>query len=191
MSAPACIPILAAPSRGSSDPESRSRPTDLGTIAEPHLALLRRIALRILGCPEQAQDAVQDALCALWQLHGRPPEIRGWLVRTVVHRSLHRRRSEGRRRRWEERAALDGGNDCPICSPEDELDRRQTLSALEAALESLSSEHRVVLALRAAGLEYDEIASELGLPVGTIRSRLNRARRALRQRMGEDGGTWS
>jgi DNA-directed RNA polymerase specialized sigma24 family protein len=43
-----------------------------------------------------------------------------------------------------------------------------------------------VLALRAAGREYDEIAAELSLPVGTIRSRLNRARRALRERMGDE-----
>ncbi len=164
---------------------------DVGPIVEPHLALLRRVALRILGCPEQAQDAVQDAICALWQLHGRPVEIRGWLVRTVVHRSLHRRRSEGRRRRWEERAALDQDADCPICHPEDEIARRETLRALENALENLSSEHRVVLALRAAGLEYEEIAAELALPVGTIRSRLNRARRALRDQMSEDETRWS
>ena len=157
--------------------------SELGALVEPHLALLRRVALRILGCPEQAQDAVQEALCALWQAHGRPVEIRGWLVRTVVHRSLHRRRSEGRRRRWEERAALDQDAACPICNPADELERRETLTVLEGALALLSSEHRVVLALRAAGLEYDEIAAELGLPVGTIRSRLNRARRSLRERM--------
>jgi RNA polymerase sigma-70 factor (ECF subfamily) len=144
------------------------------------------VALRILGCPEQAQDAVQEALFALWQAHGRPVEIRGWLVRTVVHRSLHRRRSEGRRRRWEEQAALDQDPFCPLCNPEDELERRETLTALEEALSELSSEHRVVLALRAAGREYDEIAAELSLPVGTIRSRLNRARRALRERMGDE-----
>jgi|JI10StandDraft_1071094.scaffolds.fasta_scaffold401010_1 RNA polymerase sigma factor (sigma-70 family) len=183
-----------APSpNGSGEPAEAPRvvePTDgaeLGALVEPHLALLRRVALRILGCPEQAQDAVQEALCALWQAHGRPTEIRGWLVRTVVHRSLHRRRSEGRRRRWEERAALDQDPFCPICNPADELERRETLTALEDALADLSSEHRVVLALRAAGLEYDEIAAELALPVGTIRSRLNRARRSLRERMGGDG----
>lgn len=162
---------------------SGSGPADLGPIIEPHLALLRRVALRILGCPEQAQDAVQEAICALWQADGRPVEIRGWLVRTVIHRSLHRRRSEGRRRRWEEQAALDLGADCPICNPEDEMSRRETLAALEHALGQLSSEHRVVLALRAAGLEYEEIAAELALPVGTIRSRLNRARQALREQM--------
>lgn len=168
-------------------PEDRRGPSaDLGPLVEPHLALLRRVALRILGCPEQAQDAVQDAICALWQAHGRPVDVRGWLVRTVIHRSLHRRRSEGRRRRWEEQAALDPDRDCPICNPEDEVVRRENLAALENALSGLSSEHRVVLALRAAGLEYDEIAAELLLPVGTIRSRLNRARNALRDRMGEE-----
>ena len=209
MSAPAPARLYAAPGAlppGSSTPDRRPRretrpapnpldakleSVDVATIVEPHLALLKRVALRILGCPEQAQDAVQDAICALWQVHGRPVEIRGWLVRTVVHRSLHRRRSEGRRRKWEEQAALDLDTDCPICNPEDEIARRETLRALEAALEKLSSEHRVVLALRAAGLEYEEIATELDLPVGTIRSRLNRARRALRDQMGVEEARWS
>lgn len=167
-------------------PPERPDERELGALVEPHLALLRRVALRILGCPEQAQDAVQEAICALWQAHGRPIEVRGWLVRTVVHRSLHRRRSEGRRRRWEEQAALDQDPFCPICNPADELERRETLAALEHALGELSGEHRAVLALRAAGLEYEDIALELGLPVGTIRSRLNRARRSLRDRMSAD-----
>lgn len=179
--APSPLRLVAAP-----PDDTPGRASDLGILVEPHLALLRRVALRILGCPEQAQDAVQDAICALWQAHGRPVDVRGWLVRTVIHRSLHRRRSEGRRRRWEEQAALDPDRECPICNPEDEATRREQLLALETALASLSSEHRIVLALRAAGLEYDEIAHELDLPTGTIRSRLNRARRALRDRMGEE-----
>ncbi len=156
---------------------------ELRGLVEPHLALLRRVAVRILGCPEEAQDAVQEAILALWRMRDRPPQIRGWLVRTVVHRSLHRRRSELRRRRWEDRAAVDFESSCPLCDPEDELGRRQLVTALEQSLGRLSTEHQIVIALRAEGLEYEEIAERLELPVGTVRSRLNRARRALRDRM--------
>jgi len=179
---PAAGPVPRVTQRaGGSDPSAEE--PDLRGLVEPHLALLRRVALRILGCPEEAQDAVQEAILALWRLRGRPPQLRGWLVRTVVHRSLHRRRSELRRRRWEDRAAAEPGSSCPLCNPEDELGRRELVAALERALGRLSSEHQIVLALRVEGLEYDEIAARLELPVGTVRSRLNRARRALRERM--------
>jgi len=175
-------PVPCVTKRAAGSDPSAEEP-DLRGLVEPHLALLRRVALRILGCPEEAQDAVQEAILALWRLRGRPPRLRGWLVRTVVHRSLHRRRSELRRRRWEDQAASELGSTCPLCDPEDELSRRELVVALERALGRLSSEHQIVLALRVEGLEYDEIAEQLDLPVGTVRSRLNRARRALRERM--------
>lgn len=171
------------------DVDARAEDELLRESVERHLAMLRRVAMRILGCPEEAQDAVQEAILALWRVRDRPPELRGWLVRTVVHRSLHRRRSALRRRRWEEQAASESSwIACPLCDPEDELRRRELVASLEEALSRLSSDHRIVLALRAEGLEYDEIADRLGLPIGTVRSRLNRARRALRDRFdGENG----
>ena len=164
-------------------------PTDeeLRRLVEPHMGLLRGVALRILGCPDQAQDAVQDAIVAFWSARAAAPEIRGWLVRTVVHRSLHRRRTETRRRRWEDLAGADGESTCPICDPEDEFARRELLEAVERAASRLSDEHQIVLALRAEGLEYEEISERLELPVGTVRSRLNRARRALRDRLPGEG----
>ncbi len=160
---------------------------ELRRLVEPHMGLLRGVALRILGCPDQAQDAVQDAILAFWNARTAAPEIRGWLVRTVVHRSLHRRRTERRRRRWEDLAGADHWSTCPICDPEDEVSRRQLLEAVDRAAQRLSDEHQIVLALRAEGLEYEEIAHRLSLPVGTVRSRLNRARRALRERLPGEG----
>ena len=142
-----------------------------------------RLALRILGNREDAEDAVQDAIVVLWKRNERPPELRGWLVKTVIHRSLHRRRTETRRQRWEDAAAVSAAVTCPLCDPEEEFARREFLEVVEAAIESLGEGHRAVLALRSQGLEYDEIAEQLGLPIGTVRSRLNRARHALNERL--------
>ncbi|MGB0618676.1 MAG: RNA polymerase sigma factor [Myxococcota bacterium] len=154
----------------------------------PHLPMLRQVAQRILRCPEQAEDAVQDAIVVLWKRNERPPELRGWLVKTVIHRSLHRRRTEARRQRWEDAAAVSAAVTCPLCDPEEEFAQRELLEVVEAAVASLAEEHRVVIALRSQGLEYDEIARRLDLPIGTVRSRLNRARRALRERVGPEAG---
>lgn len=149
----------------------------------PHVAMLRQVAQRILRCPEQAEDAVQDAIVALWKRSERPPELRGWLVKTVIHRSLHRRRTELRRQRWEDAAAVDATVTCPLCDPEEDFARRELIEVVDAAVSGLAPEHREVIELRSRGLEYEEIARTLDLPIGTVRSRLNRGRRALREQL--------
>ncbi len=155
---------------------------DVAAVAHRYEALLRGVARRILGDDDQAEDAVQEALVSLWQTAETPASVRGWLVRTVVHRSLHARRTRDRRRRWEIEAGGQLAAQCPLCDPERELDARRELRALRRALDSLSEEYRAVLELREMGLEYQEIAQRLAVPVGTVRSRLNRARRQLQTR---------
>ena len=62
------------------------------------------------------------------------------------------------------------------------LEREETTAELEKAMERLNSEHRAVLSLcDIQGLSYDQIAAVLDCPVGTVRSRLSRAREALRE----------
>ncbi len=158
--------------------------------AEPHVALLRRVAERILGSSDQANDVVQETLLTLWSTREVPGNLRSWLVRTVTHRSLHRRRTEQRRRFWEARAAehwREQAEACALCDPEEDAASRALRRDLDRALRALSEDQRLVVAMRAfAGLEYAEIASRLDLPVGTVRSRLNRARRALREQLETD-----
>ncbi|MGH0032524.1 MAG: RNA polymerase sigma factor [Myxococcota bacterium] len=157
---------------------------DLQRLVAPHLSRLLEVAERILGSGEEAEDAVQEALVTLWRARVTPPNPRGWLVRTVVHRSLHARRTAQRRRKWEERAGSDWATTCPLCDPCEAVEAAQLQRRLGQALEGLSDDHRIVVALRAEGLDYQEIAGRLGVPVGTIRSRLNRAREALRSELG-------
>ena len=73
-------------------------------------------------------------------------------------------------------------------SPFDRLARRERARRLDAALARLSFDHRAILLLREVeGLSCEEIGSTLGLPVGTVKSRLSRARDGLRRGLGREG----
>lgn len=164
----------------SDDPVEHASLANFDEEIRPHLPAVLATAKRILGDDDAASDAVQEALIALWQSGSVPPHLRGWLMRTVVHRSLHARRSRIRRSAWEER----GGNavqPCAMCDPERELEIRELFESLDRALRALSPDHREILVLRdVEGFEYSEISEMLDVPVGTVRSRLNRARARMR-----------
>ena len=71
---------------------------------------------------------------------------------------------------------------CAFCDPGKGLEIRELLKDLENALSALSTDQRRVIELRdLQGLEYTEIAESLDIPVGTVRSRLNRARARVRE----------
>lgn len=163
---------------------SLAPPAPFDRLVEPHLAALHVVARGIVDSDDLAGDAVQDALVCLWRLDEPPADLRGWLVRTVVHKSLHVDRARRRRSLHEERAAAERNELCPMCAEgveEDEDWKR----ALDAALESLSDRLRVVFLLRQRdGLDYEAIARRLALPIGTVRSRLKRARDELAARLG-------
>lgn len=144
-------------------------------------ACLSRAARRILGCPDAAHDAVQEALITLWLYPPAHEHERAWLLRTVVHRSLHERRTQLRRKRWEGAAVEAALDDCPLCAPQRQLERREIAALLAEALGELPEAYRSPFVLREVeGWDYTRIASALAIPLGTVRSRLNRARATLR-----------
>lgn len=156
-------------------------------IVRPVVGQLVHVAQRILGSEDLAWEAVQEALLSLWLQGSPPPNPRAWLVRAVIHRCLHLGRTNRRRRRHEARAcyrrteASNRDNPAPLFLAE------ETRDALRAAVERLGDTHRLVLSLHLIeGLDYESIARRLGIPIGTVRSRLNRAREALRVILGRD-----
>lgn len=154
---------------------------DFRELTEPHEARLLAVARRILGSDDLAWDAVQEAFTALWNETELPVDMRGWLVRTVVHRSLHASRSLQRRRRHEDvaREKNSASNDCR--QPADDLEGRELRDLVLEAVQQLPADFRRVLELREFhAMDYDSISKRTGTPVGTVRSRLNRARAALR-----------
>jgi len=145
---------------------------------------LHAVAHRILRDTDLAEDATQQALLAIWQdlPQLRDPErFEAWAYRILVRACY----AEGRRsRRWAPNLRLITGDD--PSTPEHEgsiVDRDQ----LERAFRHLSVEHRAVVVLHHyLDLSVDEIAETLGVPVGTVRSRLFHAMRGLRAALDAD-----
>jgi RNA polymerase sigma-70 factor (ECF subfamily) len=157
----------------------------------PHIGRLLNIARGIVGSDDLAWDAVQEALLSLWKQGALPPNPRAWLIRAVTVRSLFLIRTAKRRRCHEQRAAdLRSVTSDPV-DPAHASERREFKEKLERAIAELSDEHRVVFVLyEIEGLEYEAIADVISVPVGTVRSRLSRARAALRDMLQRTMPEW-
>lgn len=162
------------------DPTSPSGALDA---AESHVPRMLRVARSILGCEDLAWDAVQDTLMCLWHEREAPHDLRGWLVRTTVHRSLHHARCRERRRRHEDLAWRERAGECEP-DPLVGVMSAELARLIRAEIAALPSPFREPFALRElSGLDYSEIAERLALAPGTVRSRLHRAKALLRGRL--------
>lgn len=155
-----------------------------GTLVERHAPLARRIARAALLDPHDADDAVQDALFSAWRAIGRYDPTRpfaAWFLRIVVNAAADlRRRRTLRRTEAIPAEAADTGR-----SPARDADRALLRDALQQALAGLPERRRMALVLHdAEGYGHEEIADLLGAPVGTIRSDVFHARRAVRAALG-------
>ena len=154
------------------------------------------LAYRILGDPASASDATQEAFIAAYQKIAtfRGGSFRSWLLRIVANRCYDELRRRKRRpiTSWEEfgdvdeeanPALINGGE-----SPEESVERGELARLLQAAISSLPADQRVVLVLSdVEGMNYAEIAETVGIPVGTVKSRLARARARLRDLLQAQG----
>lgn len=152
-----------------------------------HVVKMRGVARRILGREDLADDAVQEALITAHTVSDLPHEnLEAWLVRTVTNRSLAARRASLRRRRNEGTAADYLTAARRDTSPETELAIKQLGDQIDRALCSLPPEQRWAFLLREVqGLSYRQISRLQRVPIGTVRSRLNRARIWMRDRLRE------
>jgi RNA polymerase sigma-70 factor, ECF subfamily len=183
------------------------RPVDLGEVRDRDLierirggeqdafrALFRRyaptamaIATRLLRAPVLAEEAVQEAFLAVWKNPaGFDPErgsVRGWLLSAVHHRAVDLlRREEAQRHRFKDMAA-EPMVDVPDPAAEvvEDIGLAQERAAVRAALDALPIEQRRVVDLMYfGGLSQRQIADQLELPLGTVKSRTLLAMRRLR-----------
>jgi RNA polymerase sigma-70 factor (ECF subfamily) len=149
-------------------------------VARDHGRFLYNVAFRLAGNDVDAQDLVQEALIRVRKgLESyEPGSLEGWLARIVTNVFLDEVRR--RRRRPTEAFPSDPDRVLPASPGADEV--TETLSdEIQAALARLPEEFRVAVVLcDVADLSYEQISASLGVPVGTVRSRIHRGRRLLR-----------
>jgi RNA polymerase sigma-70 factor (ECF subfamily) len=151
-------------------------------IVLPHLDAGFNLARWLTGNDRDAEDVTQDACVrALKFFSGfRGSNARAWFLTVVRHTSwTWLRRERGHREEVEFDEELHGGEDLST-SPETVLTRKADIAAVRQAIETLAPEFREVLILRELeDCAYKEIAEIAGIPVGTVMSRLARARHQL------------
>ncbi len=162
-----------------------------GTLVERHERRTYNLALRMLGREEDARDATQDALLTAFR---KLPSFRGdaafgtWLHRITVNACYDLLRRSARAPvgpARDEGSALEPGPPSP-----DHAEATAGAIDVRRALLRLPPEHRAVLVLHdVQDLPYEEVAAILRVPVGTVKSRLHRARVALARELRAEGAT--
>jgi RNA polymerase sigma-70 factor, ECF subfamily len=148
----------------------------------PHLDAAFNYARWLTKSDVEADDLVQDAYVRAWRFFSslRADDARGWLL-TIVRNTWYGR-FQGRTRPGEV-VAFDPAKDARLddsLDPEANLIQRQAVERVQRALEDLPVDFREVLVLRELeGLSYKEIAAVVGVPIGTVMSRLSRGRERL------------
>lgn len=165
------------------------------TVVTEQLDALYRTALRLQGNPADAEDAVQE--CCARAFHGlksfkRDASMKIWLFRILKNICIDKLR-------WRSRLRVVSGDsgeasiDSHLAAPEDTPEEACVRSAIgrlvDKAILSLPLEQRAVVVLvLIEEFSYAEAAEALQIPVGTVRSRLNRARAQLRKAISSDSG---
>ncbi len=162
-----------------------------GTLVQMYQDRLFPPLLRLTGCADDAADILQDAFLKAFQKLG---DFQGessfytWVYRIAVNLAL-----SGKRRNRRAPSPFSTRGESNFLDPSDDPDRTDPAAPLELAeretivqdaLLELAPEFRAVVVLKDVdGLRYEQIAAILNIPIGTVRSRLHRAREELRKRL--------
>jgi RNA polymerase sigma-70 factor (ECF subfamily) len=153
------------------------------------------VCFRTLGNSEDAADASQDAFISAFRgigtFRGPADGLRGWLLRIAVNAcydALRRRR----RRPADSLEALEDAAAFDVADPEPDPEQRslmaEGMSAIEAAMSRLAPDQRLAVVLcDVQGLSYEEAAQAMAVELGTVKSRLSRARAQLRDVLRANG----
>lgn len=164
----------------SEDPDPRPSWDD---VADRYGATIYNMAYRLTGNPDDAADLAQDVFVRVYRNLGRyqPGTFDGWLYRITKNLFLDGIRRT-RRFRMEPLSTEDWNEPaCPQPGPSDLIERRLLESGLEDGLRQLSPDFRLAVVLcDVEGLTYEEVAEVTGWPLGTVRSRIHRGRKALK-----------
>jgi RNA polymerase sigma-70 factor (ECF subfamily) len=157
----------------------RRRQDEFEKVVLPHVRSLLRVARRLAFDSAAAEDLVQETMLSAWRgFHQLRPEsnARAWVFRILMNTFRSEGRSEGRRLR---------GSPAPLPAHGfSAYSAVQTAVEVAQALDELTVEHRGVLLLGVVeGFTCQEMSEILRVPIGTVMSRISRARRALREQL--------
>jgi RNA polymerase sigma factor (sigma-70 family) len=169
--------------------------TAFGRLIEDHLTAARRVALAAVGQASDADEAVQEASVAAWTRLDAlqdPAAFRGWFMRIVWRKAIDRRRSL---RSWLDRFGTPVTTDdrplefaAPDPSPDAQLLSRELALAIAQVVRALPRKLRDPFLLAASGdHRYEEIATLLAIPIGTVKWRISEARRLIRMKLDRMG----
>lgn len=163
-------------------------------LVDAHLAAQYRLATVILGDPSEAEDAVHDAVVNAWGRFGSLRELDrfdAWFGRILVNGCRDRLRSRKRHPVVDLSPSM-GDRLARVLVAQDDVADTLLRDGLDRALIALDPDHRIIVVLRFwRDLPIDEIAIRMGLPAGTVKSRLHTAMQRLRaelERTGRDPG---
>lgn len=167
--------------------ESASAPERFAVIFDRYAPAVHRYAARRLG-PDAADDLVAETFLTAFQRRAAYDpsyaNARPWLFGIATHLIARRRRDETRFYRAIARTGIDPAAEPVDDQATDRVAAQAARKGLAAALAALATGDRDVLLLAASGFGYTEIAQALAVPVGTVSSRLARARKKVRTALG-------
>jgi RNA polymerase sigma-70 factor, ECF subfamily len=161
-----------------------------------HQRMVVQLAVNLLDDRDEALDVSQEVFLRVFRTIHRfrgQSSLRTWIYRIAVNQARNRHRFWRRRRRADQVSIEDHVSihgelvSTRQATPERELAQKELGDRLQRALNNLPFDQRTAIVLREVdGLSYDEIAFSLGVAIGTVKSRLTRARQALRLELRED-----
>ncbi len=168
-------------------------PRSFSELVRPHLERLYRLAYRLTGSPDDAQDLVQDVLFKLFPKYAELTDIEAllpWLAKVMYRQFIDNQR------RYKVRH-LHVVNDSPYAenpdlapavqvSTEDLVEAEFHITRVQAAMKKLNVDHQLIISLHdVEGYTISEIADITGVPLGTLKSRRQRARERLQELLEE------
>lgn len=176
-------------------PPSDPTRADFEREAMPYLDALYGAALRLTRSPSDAEDLVQDTILRAYRFWGRfeaGTNLKAWLLRIQTNTFINRYRRSVR-----ERKVFDGAMAAPVGEgvmsrpalrglnqPIEAAQRGILAREIQKAIDELPEDHRIMILLAdVEELSYKEIADAVGCPVGTVMSRLHRARKRLQKKL--------
>jgi RNA polymerase sigma-70 factor (ECF subfamily) len=150
-------------------------------LVEGHYDSLYRYAYRLSGSAQEAEDLTQEAFCqaqAKWNQLRDVQSAKSWLFTILRNAYLHKVRD----RKMENALPIDEIGELPEQAPEPEIDSRRLQEALDGLPEAFRTP---IILFYFEDFSYRDIADQMKVPIGTVMSRLSRARSFLRSRLGE------